>query len=140
LRFIDIILGYKSGTCAFSSSCQRWFDRTGQHLASGMHSRAALAWLFLFWLIGCFADRDPNKWRNFKSNRGRGAAVELGAPKLRRIKQNAAYSGDVAQLATFLNEDPDVVSSDTHDDQMLHGAMAVTYTLSCACSAAGMMR
>jgi hypothetical protein len=44
--------------------------------------------------IVCYADRDPNKWRNFKTNRGQGAAAELGGPKLRRIKQNAAFRGN----------------------------------------------
>lgn len=75
-----------------------------------MGLRAALACCLLYCLLRCLADRDPNKWRNFKLNRGQGAAVELGAPKLRRIKKNAAFNGNISELATFLHQDPDVVS------------------------------
>jgi hypothetical protein len=51
----------------------------------------------LLLLLETYAETDPNKWRNFKTNRGQGAAAELGGPKLRRIKQNAAFRGDIVQ-------------------------------------------
>jgi hypothetical protein len=75
-----------------------------------MRSQAVVAYIVLLLLLQCCADRDPDKLRNFKSNKGRGAAVELGGTKLRRIKENAAFRGNDEDFAALLEQDDDVVS------------------------------
>jgi hypothetical protein len=96
-----------------------------------MGSRAALACCLLLCLIGCLADRDPNKWRNFKTNRGQGAAVELGTQKLRRIKRNAAFNGNITELAAFLDQDPDVVGLQSFSTSNMHVLLLVCGTMLC---------
>jgi hypothetical protein len=74
-----------------------------------MRSQAVVACFLLLYLLACGADRNPDKLRNFKNNKGRGAAAELGAPKLRRVKDNTAFKGTDDDFAALLEQDDDLV-------------------------------
>jgi hypothetical protein len=74
-----------------------------------MRSQAVVACILLLCLLACGAERDPDKLRSFKNNKGRGAAAELGALKLRRVKDNTAFKGTDEDFAALLEQDDDLV-------------------------------
>lgn len=75
-----------------------------------MRWQAVVAFTLIALLLSCQGDRDPDKLRNFKSNKGRGAAVELGRSKLLKIKENVAFRGTEQEFVSLLEQDDDVVS------------------------------